>query len=68
MTRIDAEVQNPDEMQIRVTLTMSLKEWQSVRDALKDETWWPCGRVGAAIAETLRKVTATVTEIVNVTP
>lgn len=51
------KVENPDSVTVTLSLTMTLKEWQELRDQLAND--WPSWRVGSDINNMLGQVRQT---------
>lgn len=49
------QIQSPDEVQVSMTLTMSLKDWRRLREQLAAQ--YPAWYVGRAISELVGKAT-----------
>ena len=56
-------IENPDDMEATVKITMSVKEWKRLRDQLNNA--WPSSRLGSAIDKVVTEAnkTYTATEI-----
>ena len=58
--KVTAKCLNADEMEIAMTFTMSLQEWQQVRKALTEATYhWTTSEVNNAIYHMTQKITKT---------
>ena len=47
-------VENPDQVQVTIKMTMSMKEWTVLRDQLKSE--WPSARLSSHITDVVGKI------------
>ena len=49
MSNMDMSVENPDDIDMKLTVTMSLGQWKKLRNQLKHE--WPSSDIGSKIID-----------------
>lgn len=65
MIRIAGNVKDPEAIELELTITMTIGEWEAVARALRhdDQPYWPCGKFAEMVRRVVNGLERNVTEI-----
>ena len=67
MMRADVVVENPDDVRVNVSITLTLKEWRQIAEHLDCATdYWPYKGFAGVIQNAIKKVDQRVVELSSV--